>query len=55
MFFDMCTGEDILDHQFLSKEEIARRGYGADHLKAAAVFPRDGNFPPYLDVELDQV
>ena len=29
--------------------------YDANHIKKAAIFPKDGNFPPYLDEELESV
>jgi hypothetical protein len=29
--------------------------YDANHIKKAAIFPNDGNFPPYLDEELESV
>ena len=47
--------DDILEHHFLSREEITQRGYDPNHVKKAAVFPKDGNFPPYLDQELERV
>ena len=25
------------------------------HVKKAAIFPKDGNFPPYLDQELESI
>ena len=49
------AGDDLLEHHFLTKEEIAKRGYDAKHVKKAAIFPRDGNFPPYLDQELESI
>ena len=49
------AGDDLLEHHFLSKDEIAKRGYNADHIKKAAIFPKDGNFPPYLDQELETI
>jgi len=48
-------GEKLLDHQYLSKEEIADRGYNPDVVKRAAVFPKDGNFPPYLDGQMESL
>jgi len=47
------AGDDLLDHHFLSTEEISKRGYDANHVKKAAIFPKDGNFPPYLDEEFE--
>ena len=29
--------------------------YDANHIKKAAIFPKDGNFPPYLDEELESL
>ena len=29
--------------------------YDANHIKKAAIFPKDGNFPPYLDEELESM
>ena len=49
------AGDELLEHQFLTKEEIAKRGYDATHVKKAAIFPKDGNFPPYLDQELESI
>ena len=49
------AGDDLLEHHFLTKEEIAKRGYNANHVKKAAIFPKDGNFPPYLDQELESI
>lgn len=31
------------------------RGYDAGHVRKAAIFPKDGNFPPYLDEELEKL
>ena len=45
----------MLDHQFLSKEEIAARGYDSEHVKQAAIFPKNGVFPPYLDQALEVI
>ena len=45
----------MLDHQFLSKEEIAARGYDSEHVKQAAIFPKDGVFPQYLDQALEDI
>ena len=55
IFLDIFAGDDLLDHQFLSKEEIAARGYDSEHVKQAAIFPKDGVFPPYLDQALDDI
>ena len=49
------AGDDLLEHHFLTKEEIAKRGYDSKHVKKAAIFPKDGNFPPYLDQELESI
>ena len=49
------AGDDLLEHHFLTKEEIAKRGYDSSHVKKAAIFPKDGNFPPYLDQELESI
>ena len=48
-------GEDLLEHHFQSREEIGARGYDAGHVRKAAIFPKDGNFPPYLDDELEKL
>ena len=56
--FDNLTniaGEDLMEHRYCSKEEIERRGYNSDHVKKLAIFPRDGNYSPYLDRELDRI
>ena len=37
----------------MSDQEIAERGYDTAHVKKAAIFPKDGNFPPYLDEEFE--
>jgi len=47
------AGDDLLEHHFLTKEEIKKRGYDSNHIKKAAIFPKDGNFPPYLDEALE--
>jgi len=49
------AGDELLEHNFLSKEEISSRGYDANHVKKAAIFPKDGNFPPYLDEEYENI
>ena len=49
------AGADLLEHHFLSTEEITNRGYSSEHVKKAAIFPRDGNFPPYLDEEFENL
>ena len=49
------AGDDLLEHHFLSKEEIAARGYDSGHVKQAAIFPKDGVFPPYLDQALEDI
>jgi len=49
------AGDDLLEHHFLSKEEIAARGYDSAHVKQAAIFPKDGVFPPYLDQALEDI
>ena len=46
---------DLLEHHFQSREEIGARGYDAGHVRKAAIFPKDGNFPPYLDEELEKL
>ena len=33
-------GEELLEHHFLSTNEIAARGYDASHVKKAAIFPK---------------
>ena len=47
------SGDDLLEHYFLSEEEISKRGYDSSHVKQAAIFPKDGIFPPYLDDALE--
>lgn len=47
------AGNNLLEHNFLSTDEIENRGYDAKHVKKAAIFPKDGNFPPYMDEEFE--
>ena len=47
------AGGGLLDHHFLPESDIKSRGLNPSHVKMAAVFPNDGNFPPYLDTELE--
>ena len=37
----------------MSKETFFNFRYDANHVKKAAIFPKDGNFPPYLDQEFE--
>ena len=49
------AGDDLLQHNFLSEKEISQRGYDSSHVKQAAIFPKDGIFPPYLDEALETI
>merc|ERR1719204_3049317 len=49
------TAAATMNHAYLTKEEIADRGYNPDVVKRAAVFPKDGNFPPYLDGQMESL
>lgn len=47
--------DDILENTFLSREEIAQKGYNLACAKKAAIFPNDGQLPPYLGEELEKI
>ena len=49
------SNDDLLENRFLSNEELTQRGYNLACAKKGAIFPNDGQFPPYLNEEIEKI